>query len=144
MHTVALIDVQQNNPACYFYLQWKFIFVDAVCKKLHYTSINTVENKKFNRCGKWDLPSWLFDWCLLEPSVSRLFLHLAFYFCLSSIATEHFATYIWASSPYAFKKRAAACWISKFSRFSHLTVAGSCKVTLFLEVSSFSPSSYNN
>lgn len=143
MHTVAQIDVQQKNPACYFNLQWKFIFVDD-CKKTHYAGINTVEKKKFNRCGKWDLSSWLFDWWLLEPYVSRLFLHLAFYFCLSSIATEHFATYISVSSPCAFKERAAAGWILKFSRLSHLTVAGRCKITLFLEVSSFSPSSYNN
>lgn len=105
-------------------------------EKLNSTSINT-ENKKFNGRGKWDLPCWWFDWCLLERYVSRLFLHLTFYFCQSSIATERFATYISDSYPYVLKKRAAACCILKIYRLCHLSVAGRCKITLFLEVSFF-------
>lgn len=56
MPTVALIDVQQNNPACYFNLQWRFICMDEIWKKMYYPTINTVENKKFNRSRKWSLP----------------------------------------------------------------------------------------
>lgn len=118
-------------------LQWKFVFMDDIWKKLYYTSINTIENKKFKRNRKWDLPYWWFDWYLLEPDVSRLFLHLTFYFCQSSIATERFATYISVSYPYVLKKRAAAWCILKFSRLCQLSVAGRCKITLFLEVSFF-------